>query len=80
MKIPSGSRVGLCAHLPVNTAGVDGMVLEVTTDTGSIFVLVCTRCWVRYTIDDEDLETIVTRQIVVGRGGWDLVMEEEVPS
>lgn len=81
MKIPGGTHVGLCAHVPIGegVARREGMVLEVTTDTGKILVLLCPQCWVQYTTDD-DLKSRVARQIVIGRDGWDVKLEREVPS
>lgn len=79
MKVPAGTRVGLCAHVPVYPQEGDGVVLEVTTDAGKIVVLVCERCWVRHAAGEE-LAALVTRQIVTGRGGWDVKVELAVPS
>lgn len=77
MNIPSGTRVGLCDHVtPVMTTG---MVLEVRTDDGEILVLLCAACSARYAVDD-DMQALVTRQIVTGEGGWDVRLELETPS
>ncbi len=79
MNIPAGTHVGLCDHVPVYPDRGDGMVLEVTTDDGKIVVLVCAKCWLRYA-GDGDLVPIVTRQVVTGRGGWDVKVDMAVPS
>lgn len=85
MKIASGTRVGLCDHVPTQAhpgapvVPVEGMVLEVTTDTDRVVVLVCPACLVRYT-ETDDLASVVTRQVVIGKGGWSVYVEMGVPS
>lgn len=79
MKIPSGSPVGLCDHVPVYPDTSRGIVLEVQTDAGQIVVLVCARCWTRYARGG-DLSALVTRQIVTGKNGWDVKVDMEAPS
>jgi hypothetical protein len=88
VRVPDGTRVGLCAHVPSHPATgagaaapatVAGMVLEVATDEGEMVVLVCTGCWLRYAADG-DLAPIVARQLVVGQAGWDVEFDLEVPS
>jgi hypothetical protein len=77
MKIPRGKRVGLCDH--VTRECTTGMVFDVQTDDGKILVLLCAGCSVRYAVTD-DMQALVTRQIVTGRGGWYVKVELEVPS
>jgi hypothetical protein len=81
MRIPGGTIVGLCAHVPIHPADAkkEGMVLEVTTDDGKFTVLLCSACWVQYTADD-DLKALVVRQLTTGKNGWDVKLEAEVSS
>jgi hypothetical protein len=77
MKIAGGTRVGLCDHVTTNST--TGMVFEVKTVDGKILVLLCAGCSARYAVT-EDMQALVTRQLVTGRDGWHVRVELEAPS